>query len=69
MDLVSLLFFVALVFLCCWVRNKINDWQQQKSMEYGIMYFEKQNQTRHEVVPDGAGADEIPIEWFMWSDL
>ena len=66
--IISFAVIIGLVYLCDYVRNEIHDMQQTQSMMEGIQVFLGLGGIQ-ELEDEGHGADDIPIEWFMWSDL
>tara|TARA_Y100000356_G_C11177292_1_gene244826 strand:- start:475 stop:684 length:210 start_codon:yes stop_codon:yes gene_type:complete len=66
--IISFAIIIGLVYLCDYVRNQIHDIQQTQSMIQGIEVFSGLGGIQ-ELEDEGDGADDIPIEWFMWSDL
>jgi len=66
--IISFVVVIGLIYFCDYVRNQIHDAQQTQSMMQGIQFFLEFGETQ-ELEDEGHGADDIPIEWFMWSDL
>jgi hypothetical protein len=65
--IISFAVVIGLVYFCDYLRNEIRDIQQTQSMMEGIEVFLEASRIQ-ELEIEG-GADDIPIEWFMWSDL